>query len=135
MNKKEKAELEATSEDALMGDAVRNMKTRIIKILKDAGIYSPTQSYQAELAAGDLLMYRKLRKEALKAEPYFIETSREGHPRHVINPIFDAVSKASLRVTADFEKLCLNVKDSKIKAQVRTDMDELNDKIQSLLND
>lgn len=123
------------SEDAKVNDTVRSMKQRIITILKDAGIYSPTLSYQAELAAGDLLIYRKLRADAMKAEPFFIETSREGNDRHVINPIFDAVSKASLRVTADFEKLTMNVKDSKIKTQLRSDLDELNDKMQSLLND
>jgi hypothetical protein len=106
---------------------VQNVARNIQRILKDAGVYTPMLTYQVEITAGDLLLYRKIRTEALdsKTEVYQVEYSREGNPRTSINPIFAAMTNASNRVTQDFEKLTMNIKDNKRKDTAGNKLQEL----------
>lgn len=112
---------------------VQNVARNIQRILKDAGVYTPMLTYQVEITAGDLLLYRKIRKEALdqNTEVYQIEKSREGHDRKTINPIFQAMTNASNRVTQDFEKLTMNIKDNKKKETTGNKLESLLEKMNS----
>lgn len=47
------------------GDKIENIKTVIRRHLQKADVYAPELSYQIELAASDILLYRKLREKAL----------------------------------------------------------------------
>lgn len=112
---------------------VQNVARNIQRILKDAGVYTPMLTYQVEITAGDLLLYRKIRTEALdsKTEVYQVEYSREGNPRTSINPIFAAMTNASNRVTQDFEKLTMNIKDNKKKETTGSKLELLLEKMNS----
>lgn len=112
---------------------VKNIKKNIQRILEEAGVYNNTLTYQVEITAGDLLLYRKIRKEALDpaTDVYQIEYSREGNERRTINPIFAAMTNASNRVTKDFEKLTMNIKDDKKQVNTNNALTELLEKMNS----
>lgn len=112
---------------------VKNIKKNIQRILEEAGVYNNTLTYQVEITAGDLLLYRKIRKEALdpSTDVYQIEYSREGKERRTINPIFAAMTNASNRVTKDFEKLTMNIKDDKKQVNTNNALTELLEKMNS----
>jgi hypothetical protein len=109
---------------------VKNIKKNIQRILQEAGVYTGMLTYQVEITAGDLLLYRKIRAEALDPNTpvYLIEISREGFKRKNINPIFSAMTNASNSVTKDFEKLTMNIKDDKKKAVASNALTALMDK-------
>lgn len=112
---------------------VQNIKRNIQRILEKAGVYNHTLTYQVEITAGDLLLYRKIRNEALDPNTpvYLIELSREGNERRDINPIFAAMTNASNRVTKDFEKLTMNIKDNKKKDSTNNALTKLLEKMNS----
>lgn len=112
---------------------VKNIKKNIQRILEEAGVYNNTLTYQVEITAGDLLLYRKIRKEALdpSTDVYQVEYSREGNERRTINPIFAAMTNASNRVTKDFEKLTMNIKDDKKQVNTNNALTELLEKMNS----
>lgn len=89
---------------------IENIKRYIRKTLKDQGLYRPELSYQIELAARDILLYRRLSDEAMKEETDIMltEISREGESRHKINPIFDALKKQTAIVQDDLKLLYMN---------------------------
>lgn len=93
-----------------MKNKIESIKRRIRKILKDQGLYRPELSYQIELAARDILLYRRLSDEAMKEETDIMltEISREGESRYKINPIFDALKKQTAIVQDDLRLLYMN---------------------------
>lgn len=112
---------------------VKNIKKNIQRILENAGVYNSMLTYQVEITAGDLLLYRKIRKEALDpgTTVYLIEISREGAERKNINPIFAAMTNASNILTKDFEKLTMNIKDNKKKGKANNALSALMEKMNS----
>lgn len=89
---------------------VESVKSYIREILKKQELYRPELSYQIELAARDILLYRRLSDEALKVDTQIMleEISREGESRYKINPIFDAVKKQTAIVQDDLKLLYMN---------------------------
>ena len=85
------------------GDKIENIKTVIRRHLQKADVYAPELSYQIELAASDILLYRKLREKALSEDTHITVTeySREGKPREKINPVFAAMKEQADVVRRD----------------------------------
>lgn len=94
---------------------VRQLARYITEKLKDAGLYSPTLTYQIEVVSGDILAYRKLREAFLSddAEVVLGQTSREGHDRVKINPCIYAMLECGKRVREGLDGLTMNVKSRK----------------------
>lgn len=92
------------------GDKIENIKTVIRRHLQKADVYAPELSYQIELAASDILLYRKLREKALSEDtPITVtEYSREGKPREKINPVFAAMKEQADVVRRDLRSLYMN---------------------------
>lgn len=92
------------------GDKIENIKTVIRRHLQKADVYAPELSYQIELAASDILLYRKLREKALSEDtPITVkEYSRENNPREKINPVFAAMKEQADVVRRDLRSLYMN---------------------------
>ena len=99
----------------------------ITKKLTEAGAYDPTLSYQVELVASDLLIYRKLRDACLDDEESvtFKEKSREGNSRTKVNPIFSELRRQSKIVQEGLDMLTMNIKSKKKKAETSDTIQEL----------
>lgn len=99
----------------------------ITKKLTEAGAYDPTLSYQVELVASDLLIYRKLRDACLDDEESvtFKEKSREGNSRTKVNPIFSELRRQSKIVQEGLDMLTMNIKSKKKKAETSDAIQEL----------
>lgn len=99
----------------------------ITKKLTEAGAYDPTLSYQVELVASDLLIYRKLRDACLEEEESvtFKEKSREGNSRTRVNPIFSELRRQSKIVQEGLDMLTMNIKSKKKKAETSDTIQEL----------
>ena len=99
---------------------VASISRYIRKKLEDAGVYDATLSYQVELVASDLLVYRKFRDACLDdfMEVYFNEKSREGNDRIKINPLFAALRQQSKIVREGLDALTMNIKSKKAKKEV-----------------
>ena len=91
-------------------DKVENLKVTIRRILQENGKYSNEMSYQIELLASDLLVFRRIREEALAADTKLIvvEKSREGFDREKENPIFILMARYADRVRKDLRALMMN---------------------------
>lgn len=99
----------------------------ITKKLTEAGAYDPTLSYQVELVASDLLIYRKLRDACLDDEESvtFKEKSREGNSRTKVNPIFSELRRQSKIVQEGLDMLTMNIKSKKKKGETSDTIQEL----------
>lgn len=99
----------------------------ITKKLTEAGVYDPTLSYQVELVASDLLIYRKLRDACLEEEESvtYEEKSREGYSRTKVNPIFSALRRQSKIVQEGLDMLTMNIKSKKKKPESSDAIQEL----------
>ena len=107
-----------------------NIKKYIRSTLKDVGVYDRSLGYMIELTASDLLIYRRFRSVCLDdGTPLtYNETSREGDDRIKMNPVFAEFRRQSQVVCDDFDKLTMNVKSKKKKA-------DADDNLTRLLND
>ena len=112
---------------------VKSIARYITKKLKDAGVYDATLSYQVELVASDLLIYRKFRDACLdEATTVTVdEKSREGHTRTKVSPVFSALRMQSKIVREGLDALTMNIKSKKVKNDVEDSfgkfMSEFND--------
>ena len=99
---------------------VASISRYIRKKLEDAGVYDATLSYQVELVASDLLVYRKFRDACLDdaVEVYSNEKSREGDDRIKVNPLFSALRQQSKIVREGLDALTMNIKSKKAKKEV-----------------
>ena len=89
---------------------IDNIKTHVRRVLVKQGKYSPEMSYQIELLASDLLVFRKIRNQVLneEEEPTITEKSREGELRTKENPIYNLMAKFADRVRKDLRSLKMN---------------------------
>ena len=99
---------------------VKSISRYIKKKLEDAGVYDATLSYQVELVASDLLIYRKFRDACLDDEVSvtFEEKSREGDSRTKVSPVFSALRLQSKIVREGLDALTMNIKSKKTKKEV-----------------
>ena len=82
---------------------IDSLKSYIRGILQERDKYSKEMSYQIELLASDLLVFRRIRDEALKEETTLtvIEKSRENCDRVKENPVFILMARYADRVRKD----------------------------------
>lgn len=89
---------------------VEALKSYVTKLLAEQGLYQKEMCYQVELLASDLVVFRRIRDEAVKAETSLLltETSREGEARSKENPIFVMMARYADRVRKDLRSLLMN---------------------------
>lgn len=111
---------------------IENIKTHVRRVLKEHEMYSSEMSYQIELLASDLLVFRKIRDEVLKEEqtPTVTEKSREGKDRIRENPIYNLMAKFADRLRKDLRSLMMN----KELAPTESKGDEGNDALTQLMD-
>lgn len=95
---------------------VTNVRARIWRILKDAGAWDSTLSYQVELAATDIVIYRKLTKAVLALDSLVIEIERDnGSTAPKVHPLLLEHREQAKVVQKDCDLLLMNVKSKKGK--------------------
>lgn len=111
---------------------IENIKTHVRRVLKEHEMYSSEMSYQIELLASDLLVFRKIRDEVLKEDqtPTVTEKSREGEDRIRENPIYNLMAKFADRLRKDLRSLMMN----KELAPTESKGDEGNDALTQLMD-
>lgn len=87
---------------------LKNLARYVRGVLRRAGKWSPEMSYQVELLATDLLVYRKLRDDVLNNGVTTFETSREGHSREKLRPSVQMLRQQADTVRADLNVLLMN---------------------------
>ncbi len=87
---------------------LERIKRYVRGVLKRAGKYSPEMSYQVELLATDLMVYRELRRDVLEHGVVAVETSREGHRREKVRPSVQMLRQQADAVRADLKSLLMN---------------------------
>lgn len=118
--------------EKLISKKIENIKTHVRRVLKEHEMYSSEMSYQIELLASDLLVFRKIRDEVLKEEqtPTVTEKSREGEDRIRENPIYNLMAKFADRLRKDLRSLMMN----KELAPTESKNDEGNDTLTQLMD-
>lgn len=118
--------------EKLISKKIENIKTHVRRVLKEHEMYSSEMSYQIELLASDLLVFRKIRDEVLKEEqtPTVTEKSREGEDRIRENPIYNLMAKFADRLRKDLRSLMMN----KELAPTESKGDECNDALTQLMD-
>nr|DAE93807.1 MAG TPA: hypothetical protein [Caudoviricetes sp.] len=118
--------------EKLISKKIENIKTHVRRVLKEHEMYSSEMSYQIELLASDLLVFRKIRDEVLKEEqtPTVTEKSREGEDRIRENPIYNLMAKFADRLRKDLRSLMMN----KELAPTESKGDEGNDALTQLMD-
>lgn len=101
---------ERSEEERQIDKRIENIKTHVRRVLKEHEMYSSEMSYQIELLASDLLVFRKIRDEVLKEgeNPTVTEKSRENENRIKENPIYNLMAKFADRVRKDLRSLMMN---------------------------
>jgi len=110
---------------------VKTIADDIIRILEDAGVYEKSLIFQVELVAGDILAYRKVRNALLNdgEDATFPIERREGDTIIKINPLFAELRLQSKSVREGLDKLTMNIKSKKNKADTEDGLSKLADYI------
>lgn len=87
---------------------IEGLKRRVRELLKGGGAYTREMTYQVEMLAADLLVYRKMLDEALGSDVMIREVSREGNERVRVNPLYELLAKQSDVVRRDLKALGMN---------------------------
>lgn len=96
---------------------MKNIKQYIVKKLKTAGVWDDTITYAAEIAAINILLYRKLANEVLPDYQSLVEveTSREGAPRKKASPLLGELQRQMERAIMSLRELTMTVRSGKPK--------------------
>lgn len=105
---------------------IDNIKTYIRRVLAEQKMYSPEMSYQIELLASDILVFRKIRDLILTEmeNPNVIEKSREGEERKKENPMYNLMLKFGNSVRKDLRSLKMNREIPKCDDDTNTDKED-----------
>lgn len=108
------------------GKKLEMMIRYLRKVLKDEGLYRKEMSQQVELTASTLLVFRKIRDEALNEieKATIKETSREGDTRIKNNPIFFLYKEMADLLRRDLRALNMNKELTKGKTDKINDEEE-----------
>lgn len=108
------------------GKKLEMMIRYLRKVLKDEGLYRKEMSQQVELTASTLLVFRKVRDEALNEieKATIKETSREGDTRIKNNPIFFLYKEMADLLRRDLRALNMNKELTKGKTDKINDEEE-----------
>lgn len=89
-----------------------NIKRYVVRVLKEAGIYRAELTYQIEMLANELIVYRSLMKKAEEVgendEAIITEQSREGDERLRPHPIYAMVQAQANQLRQDLKVLLMN---------------------------
>lgn len=96
-----------------------SIKTYITKKLKAAEVYDNTITYAIEIAAVNILLYRKLADEVLPEYQSLvdIETSREGAARKKASPLLGELQRQMERTLIALRDLSMTVKSGQPKTE------------------
>lgn len=95
---------------------VTNVRARIWRILKDAGAWDSTLSYQVELAASDIVVWRKLRDDVLSLDSLITTIERDnGSMAPKAHPLLNEYREQAKIVQKDCDLLLMNIKSKKGK--------------------
>lgn len=102
---------------------LEDLRTRLRRIMNEAGAYRADMTYQVELTASTLLCFRKIREEILvkNAKPIIKEKSREGDMRKKENPIYTLYGKFADLLRRDLRALNMNKELTKAKEELKGD--------------
>ena len=108
------------------GKKLEMMIRYLRKVLKDEGLYRKEMSQQVELTASTLLVFRKVRDDALNEieKATIKETSREGDTRIKNNPIFFLYKEMADLLRRDLRALNMNKELTKGKTDKINDEEE-----------
>ncbi len=97
-------------------EQVSNVRARIWRILKDAGIWDSTLTYQVEMAATNIVVYRMLKKEVLSLPSLTIQITRDnGSEAPKPHPLLLELREQGKVVEKNMDFLLMNVKSKKGK--------------------
>lgn len=90
---------------------VYNVRRYIIRLLKEQNSYSPELSYQVELLATSIIVYKKIRDEIFKEDFSMTveEISREGNTKLKAHPIMFLYIKQDQVVRRNLKSLRMNL--------------------------
>jgi hypothetical protein len=102
---------------------LEDLRTRLRRIMNEAGAYRADMTYQVELTASTILCFRNIREEILvkNAKPIIKEKSREGDMREKENPIYTLYGKFADLLRRDLRALNMNKELTKAKEELKGD--------------
>lgn len=110
---------------------VKNLSTTIKRYMNEDGTYKSSKTYQVEAAASTLLLWRKIRDEALQiTDPTITETSRESDSRMKLHPLFQLYVQFTNLLRHDLRALALNFDAKSLQPD---EEDDKNDALASLM--
>lgn len=105
--------------------AVGRARREIVELLKSAGWWRDELALQAEMAAADLVLLRRLRDEVLGLESAVItEVTDHGAKRRKPDPLLAAYQAQANQVRQDFKALSMNYDSRVAKPRGGEDADD-----------
>lgn len=86
---------------------IKNIQQHVRNVLKKAGVYRPEMSYQIELLASDLALWRKFRDESLETPSTVVE-ERKDYSVTKVHPIHSMVQAQANQLRQDLKALLMN---------------------------
>ena len=111
---------------------VKALKQRIQKLLVEKDEYSPEFTYQVEITASILVVFRDVARQVYGKKVSLIEKSREDKDRAIKNPAYDTYCMLAKAAQASLRSLTLN---KEIRSEKKKDANEEDDALTKLLND
>ena len=87
---------------------VKALKQRIQKLLAAKEEYSPEFTYQVEITASVLIIFRDVARQVYGKKVSLMEKSREGNDRSIKNPDYDTYCMVAKAAQASLKSLMMN---------------------------
>lgn len=110
---------------------VKALKQRIKKLLSEKSEYSPELTYQTEITASILVVFRDVARQVYGKKVSLTEKSREGHNREIKNPAYDTYCMMAKAAQASLRSLLMN---REIRPEKKEEGEEENDALTILMN-
>ena len=111
---------------------VKELRRWIRNLLEKKELYSPELTYQVEVAASVLVIFRDVARKTYGADVTITEKSREGNPREIKNPVYDTYCMMAKVAQNSLRSLMMN---KEIRPDKKTDSADGNDMLTTLMND
>lgn len=111
---------------------VKALKQRIQKLLVEKDEYSPEFTYQVEITASILVVFRDVARQVYGKKVSLIEKSREDKDRAIKNSAYDTYCMLAKAAQASLRSLTMN---KEIRSEKKKDANEEDDALTKLLND
>lgn len=110
---------------------VKELRRWIRTLLERNELYSPELTYQVEVAASILVVFRDVARKTYGTKVTITEKSREGHPREIKNPAYDTFCMMAKVAQNSLKSLMMN---REIRPEKKNDGEEENDILTNLMN-